>query len=34
MDLNVKVALRCRPMSSKEIARNCITIYLTIYLSI
>lgn len=26
MDLNVKVALRCRPMSSKEKARNCTTI--------
>lgn len=23
MDLNVKVAVRCRPMSSKEIARGC-----------
>ena len=23
MDLNVKVAVRCRPMSSKEVARGC-----------
>jgi hypothetical protein len=26
MDLNVKVAVRCRPMSSKEIARGCVNI--------
>jgi hypothetical protein len=26
MDLNVKVAVRCRPMNSKEMARNCINI--------
>lgn len=26
MDVNVKVAVRCRPMSSKEIAKNCTNI--------
>jgi outer membrane protein assembly factor BamE (lipoprotein component of BamABCDE complex) len=26
MDVNVKVAVRCRPMSGKEIARGCTTI--------
>ena len=26
MDLNVQVAVRCRPMSSKEVARGCVNI--------
>jgi hypothetical protein len=26
MDINVKVAVRCRPMSSKELTRSCLNI--------